>query len=202
MKSNLHKISEQEKLKILEMHYNGTNVLDEQKLFSGLKAGMRGFGQRLKTGIQGAAGSFKTQGATNVKQSAGLNRDVAIIKSRANDLLSTITPFEAELDKMIATLSNENHYGEGFKDTQLDFKDQLDSIKELINTFKKEITENIINFQPNYNKANEEIARQERNMKIQQNLIQQQQQDLNKQRQSLNQGTKPGGTSPLENIGF
>lgn len=99
--SRHNKITDTEKKRILEM-YNGKNSqysqLDEQKIFSGVKSGIKGFGTKIKTGLKNMIYGLK--GDRGKIKNPNLQRDVAKMQSRASDLISTMIPFIESINQV------------------------------------------------------------------------------------------------------
>lgn len=125
-----NKVSENEKNKILEM-YNGknpkVNQLSEQKIFSGVKSGIRGLGRRIKIKLKNMVHGFKDE--KGKIKSSNLERDVAKMQSRASDLISTMIPFIESINQIKTKIET---YPEVYgKEYVNDAKQVVNEIKEL-----------------------------------------------------------------------
>jgi hypothetical protein len=133
MKHLFNNLSQEEKQRILEMHNTNKNSLNEQGILSGIKQGVKGFGAQVSTGLSNVKGSFSgSKGQANAK-SAGLENDLAQVKSRSGDLLNTITPLTKEIQGKLQNLSKPDVYGKGFTKVQDDFKTQLTTLNTALN---------------------------------------------------------------------
>lgn len=152
MKSNHFKIDEQEKQRILEMHQSQKGVISEQKIFSGLKAGVKGLNQRLKTGVQNVKSSFSTTNANAKQKSAGLEQDLASFKSRCSDLSKSVDAGYRAIYEISQKLAKDGAYGQGYDNEQKDFAAQINNILTIANELKTSC-DGMSTYQVNYETA-------------------------------------------------
>ena len=150
MKYLLNLLTQEEKERILEMHTGKKPTVNEQGVFSGVKQGVAGLKAKVGTGLQNVKGSFsKTQGQS-AQKSAGLEQDLAQVKSRSTDLINTIKPLSVEIqEKIIKLTENNNAYGQGFSAVQLEFLAKLTTLNKALQYVTGQL-ETFNSYVPNY----------------------------------------------------
>ena len=133
---NLFIIEESERNRILGMHETATknqylneSELDEQ-LGAGVKAGLSGLGQRVKTTAQNLRTAMSpTRSGDRITDSPKLNAALARVKSRAGSLQKVVTDLNTDLDE-ITTNANQ------FAGNDNPFRFEAQQLLELTKNFK------------------------------------------------------------------
>jgi hypothetical protein len=152
MKNMYNNIGEEEKQRILEMHQTRKELINEQNVLSGIKAGVKGFGQRLKTGAQNVKSAFSTTGGNAKQKSAGLEQDLTAFKSRCSDLANSVNSGYKAMYEMSQKLTKPDAYGAGYGEEQTEFQTTINNILKLSNDLKT-ACDNASAYQVNYGTA-------------------------------------------------
>lgn len=148
MRHLLNLLTQEEKERILEMHSEKKPTVNEQGVFSGAKAAVKGLGTRIKTGIKDLG--YAAQGQKSKMKSPKLEGDITKFKSRCNDTSAVLnTAAQALLD--IYNQAN-SIYGDDYLNEAEDFKTKLKSTMDSINQ-SMQLCNQMQGYQAPYNKV-------------------------------------------------
>lgn len=148
MRHFLNLLTQEEKERILEMHTGKKPTINEQGVFSGAKAAVKGLGTRIKTGVKDLG--YSLQGQKSKMKSPKLEGDITEFKSRCNDTSAALNT-AAQALSVIYNQAN-NIYGDDYLDEAEDFKTKLKSTIDSINQ-SMQLCNQMQGYQAPYNKV-------------------------------------------------